>query len=99
MKKKIKATFVFLQYTTEMPKQKVLHAGRGEIIMIRMEQELAVKIEALEKKVDAVYASSEKMRKYFLWTLVVTAAVVILPLIGLIFVIPQFLSSYSGTLQ
>lgn len=74
--------------------------GRDELIMIRMEQELAEKIGALEKKVDALYASSEKMRTYFLWTLVATAAVVILPLIGLIVVIPQFLSNVnSGALQ
>ena len=61
-----------------------------------MDQEIAAKIEALESKVDAVYRSSEKMRKYFLWTLVITAAVVILPLIGLLFVIPQFISQYSS---
>ena len=61
-----------------------------------MDQEIAAKIEALESKVDAVYRSSEKMRKYFLWTLVITAAVVILPLIELLFVIPQFISQYSS---
>lgn len=64
--------------------------------MISMDQELAAKIEVLEKKVDTVYASSEKMRTYFLWTLVVTAAVVILPLIGLMFIIPRFLNNYSS---
>ena len=63
-----------------------------------MDQEIAAKIEALESKIDAVYRSSEKMRKYFLWTLVITAAVVILPLIGLVFVIPQFINQYSGNI-
>ena len=63
-----------------------------------MEQDMLAKIEALESKVDAVYRSSEKMRKYFLWTLIITAAVVILPLIGLLFVIPQFISQYSSNL-
>jgi len=64
-----------------------------------MEPEVLKKIEELEKKVDAVYRSSEKMRKYFLWTLIITAAVIILPLIAMIFIIPSFLNSYnfSGT--
>ena len=61
-----------------------------------MEQEILRKIEELEKKVEAVYQSSEKMRKYFLWTLIITAVVIILPLIAMIFVIPQFLNTYSG---
>ena len=57
-----------------------------------------VKIDALDGKIDAVYRSSEKMRKYFLWTLVITIAAVLLPLVGLLFVIPQFLNQYSGTM-
>ena len=63
-----------------------------------MDQELVAKIDALEGKIDAVYRSSEKMRKYFLWTLAITIAAVLLPLLGLLFVIPQFLNQYSGTL-
>ena len=63
-----------------------------------MDQEILAKIDALESKIDAVYQSSEKMRKYFLWTLIITAAVILLPLIGLLFVIPQFLNQYSSNL-
>jgi type II secretory pathway component PulF len=61
-----------------------------------MEQEILRKIEELEKKVEAVYQSSEKMRKYFLWTLIISAVVIILPLIGLLIVIPQFLNTYNA---
>lgn len=53
------------------------------------------KLDALEKKVDAIYISVEKTRKYILWTAIVTIAVIVLPLLGLVFVIPQFLSYYS----
>ncbi len=63
-----------------------------------MEEELLEKIEEQRRKIEEIYRSVEKMRKYFLWTLIITAAVIILPLIGMMFVIPQFLNLYSGNL-
>jgi hypothetical protein len=53
----------------------------------------------LEKKLDAVYVSTEKTRKYLWWTLVITVVVLVLPLIGLLFAIPAFISSYSGLMN
>lgn len=61
-----------------------------------MDQELTQRIAALEEKVDAMYASVEKLRKYFLWTGIITLALFVLPLVGLAFAIPSFLSSYSA---
>ncbi len=60
-----------------------------------MEQEILKKIEEMERKVEAVYLSVEKTRKYFLWTLIITAVVIILPLIAMLFVIPSLLNTYS----
>jgi len=60
------------------------------------DQELRQKIEVLEKKIDAVFASAEKTRKYFLAVIVVSVVVFVLPLIGLVFAIPSFISSYSA---
>lgn len=57
---------------------------------------IELKLTELEVKVDAVYASAEKMRKYFLWTGIVTLAVIVVPLLLFPFIIPAFLS--SGTL-
>ncbi len=62
------------------------------------EQELALKIEDLTRKVDAIYISTEKTRKYFLWTMIISIALFVLPLIGLLFAIPSFLSTYSSAL-
>ncbi|OHA01391.1 MAG: hypothetical protein A3C11_02640 [Candidatus Sungbacteria bacterium RIFCSPHIGHO2_02_FULL_49_12] len=45
-----------------------------------------------------IFVSVEKTRRAFTWTLIISLLVVVLPLIGLIFVIPQFLSLYSGVL-
>lgn len=63
------------------------------------EQELSLKIEDLTKKVDAIYASTEKTRKYFLWTFIVSIVFFVLPLLALLFAIPSFISSYNGALS
>ena len=55
-------------------------------------------LEAMSRRIEEIYVSVEKTRKYFLWTLIVTAATVILPLIGLAIVIPIFLRTLSTTL-
>ena len=60
------------------------------------DQEFNRRMDALEKKLDAVYVSSEKMRKFFLWTVIVSVEAFLLPLIGLLFALPSFLSVYSG---
>ena len=59
------------------------------------EQQILQKLKELDGKVDKVYKSTERTRKYILVMLVISIAVVFLPLIGLIFVIPQFLNIYS----
>ena len=57
------------------------------------------KLTALEAKIDAIFVSVEKTRKYFKWTMIITVALFVLPLIGLLFAIPAFLSSYGTSLQ
>ncbi len=61
-----------------------------------MENEVRQKLSTLEIKVDAIYISVEKTRKYFFWTMVVTLALFVVPLIGLVFAIPTFMSGYLG---
>ena len=53
------------------------------------------KLIEVEEKVNSVYRSSERMRKYFLWTLIITLVLVIVPLLILPFVIPAFLQSVA----
>ncbi len=60
-----------------------------------MDPELKARLEAIEKKLEATYVSAEKTRKYFLIASVVSVAAVLLPLLGLVFAIPSFLSDYS----
>jgi type IV secretory pathway component VirB8 len=65
-----------------------------------MEPEIpADRLAMLEEKIDKIYKSVEKTRKYFFWTMVISIVVVVLPAIGLVFVIPFFLNSYVGGIQ
>lgn len=64
-----------------------------------MQPDIQKQIDELNKKIDEVYLSVEKTRKYFLWTLVVTLAVFVLPLIALVFIIPSFLSNYANAIN
>ncbi len=57
--------------------------------------DLEQKITTLEEKIDKIYISTEKTRKYFLWTLIVTLCLTLFPLIGLLFAIPSFLGTFS----
>ncbi len=63
-----------------------------------MEQDILKRLEEQDKKLEAIYRSVEKTRKYFLWTLIITLVFMILPLIGLIYAIPKMLNAYSGLL-
>ena len=60
------------------------------------QKEILQRLEAQEKKLDAIYTSAEKTRKYFLWTMIGTLVMFVLPLIGLLFVIPKFINTYSS---
>ena len=61
-----------------------------------MDQDLAKKLDALEAKAEETRMRVAKIQRYFFWTLVVTMVVVVLPLIGLAFVIPQFINTYTN---
>ena len=64
-----------------------------------MEEELNKKLEQQDQKLNAIYVSVEKTRKYFLAIIWITVIAFVLPLIGLIFVVPTFLKSYLGNLE
>ena len=53
----------------------------------------------LEEKIDAVYASVEKVRKYLLITLIVTVVTIVLPIIIALFMIPVALSTFGSMYQ
>lgn len=64
-----------------------------------IDPELAAKLEEIGAKADRAYQAAEAVRKYLFWTGVITAALIVLPLIGLAFAIPQFINTYTSTLN
>ncbi len=64
-----------------------------------MEQEILKRLEEQEKKIAEIYVSVEKTRKYIFWTVVVTAVLFILPLIGLAFALPSYISTLNSTIN
>lgn len=61
-----------------------------------MENEILQKIEEQNKKLDAIYTSVQKTKRYFLITMWITIIVFILPIVGLVFIVPYFINSYLG---
>ena len=64
-----------------------------------MDPELKQKIEEQGAKIDAIYKSVEKTRKYFLMMVWITVIAVVLPLVGMVFVLPSFFSNYTNILN
>jgi len=64
-----------------------------------IDPELAAKLDEIGAKAEMAYRAAEKVRKYLFWTGVVTVALIVLPLIGLVFAIPQFINSYTTALN
>lgn len=66
-----------------------------ECYTMGMDPELKKKLEAQDERLEQIYQSVEKTRKYFLWTMIATLVAFVLPLIGLVFAVPFFLSTLS----
>lgn len=58
-----------------------------------MESDILKKLDEQDNKLSAILESSEKTRKYFMWTLIISVAVIVFPLIGMMFVLPSFFDS------
>ena len=67
-----------------------------------MDHDLQQRLDAQEHKLNAIYKSVEQTRKIFLAMVIGSVVAFVLPLMGLIFIIPWFLSvmgdAYKGLL-
>jgi hypothetical protein len=61
-----------------------------------MEEETRQKFLEINEKLDKIYKSTERTRKYFLWTMIISIVVIVLPLVGLAILIPVIFSTFSG---
>ncbi|MDD5489346.1 MAG: hypothetical protein PHP25_01540 [Candidatus Moranbacteria bacterium] len=64
-----------------------------------MEQELLDKLNKIEQKVEETRSLANKTYKLFLWTMIATVVMFVLPLIALAFVIPYFLRTITSGLN
>ncbi len=56
-------------------------------------QDVIARLERTEAKIDAIYKSAEKTRKYFLTTMIITIVTLVLPLLGMVVLIPYYMST------
>jgi t-SNARE complex subunit (syntaxin) len=82
-------------YQIMVSKERIEQTKMVELICMN-EQEISQKLDEQGQKIEAIYKSVEKTRKYFLIVMIISIVVVILPAIGLLFAIPSFLGVYSG---
>ena len=64
-----------------------------------MTPELQEQIDQQNIKIDAVYESVEKVRKYLLVIMWLTLGMVILPLLAALFIVPALINSCTSTLE
>jgi TM2 domain-containing membrane protein YozV len=64
-----------------------------------IDPELLAKLEEISEKADKAYVAAEKVRTYLFWTGIVTIVLFVLPLIGLVFAVPNAIDSYTKTLN
>ncbi len=55
------------------------------------------KLQEMNAKIDAIWKSVEKTRKYHLVTMWLTIVFLVVPLVAAMFVLPMFLTSYVGS--
>ncbi|MDP3901101.1 MAG: hypothetical protein Q8Q38_02065 [bacterium] len=63
-----------------------------------MEEDVKKALEEQRELLNRVYDSVEKTRKYFMWTLILSVAFFVVPLIGLLIIIPTVLRTLTSGL-
>ncbi len=64
-----------------------------------MEKEILDKLKKQEEKIDKIYSSVEKTRKYFLFTIIMAVMTFLIPVVILIIMIPRLITVYSDILN
>ena len=64
-----------------------------------MDQELQKKIDEQAAKIDEILKTVTKIKRYFQIMTWVTLIAVVLPILGLLFAVPSFMSNYADPLN
>jgi len=76
-----------------------MYSGEEKELNNMEHEEIIKKLDENREMIDAIFKSVEKTRKYFLIIIWITVIAFVLPLIGMMFAIPNFLESYSAILS
>ncbi|MFH0951027.1 MAG: hypothetical protein V1765_00955 [bacterium] len=61
-----------------------------------MDQDIKKQLDQQQQMLTSIYHSTEKTRKYFLWTLIISIVLFVLPLIVMLFLLPSFISNLTS---
>lgn len=65
-----------------------------------MDEEILQALRRQEEKIDQMFRSVEKLRRYFMWMIIIAVVTLVLPMIAMIFVLPWAIgtitSAYGG---
>ncbi len=63
-----------------------------------MDQNIKELLEAQQKKIDEIYSTMEKIKKYIKWSLIISLVFFVLPLVAAIIIVPIFLQGYLSAI-
>ncbi len=63
-----------------------------------MDQNIKELLEAQQKKIDEIYSTMEKIKKYIKWSLIISLVFFVLPLVAAIIIVPIVLQGYLSAI-
>ena len=61
-----------------------------------MDQGIKKQLDQQQQMLTSIYRSTEKTRQYFLWTLIISIVLFVLPLIVMLFILPSFIDNLTS---
>ena len=61
-----------------------------------MEEDIIKKIELQGMRIEEIYKSVEKTRKYFLWSMIITVGTIVLPLLAILAILPWLFKTLTS---
>lgn len=67
--------------------------------MLAMDENIKTHLMTQDEKLEAIYSSVEKTRKYLLIIMWSSVAMIVLPLLAALAIVPMFISTYTSSLN
>ena len=63
------------------------------------EEQIIELLKQNQTTIELTYRSAEKTRKYFLYSMIFTLVAFLLPLLGIMLILPTFINTYTNSLE